>query len=72
MKRIQITRSSMPGFEEYMEEIRGLWESRWLSNGGAKHLDFETALQTYLQTPHLSLVAFEQYITIQSLLQIIK
>ncbi|MDR1624474.1 MAG: DegT/DnrJ/EryC1/StrS family aminotransferase [Tannerellaceae bacterium] len=57
MKKIQITRSSMPGFEEYMEEIRGLWESCWLSNGGAKHLDFETALQTYLQTPHLSLFA---------------
>jgi dTDP-4-amino-4,6-dideoxygalactose transaminase len=57
MGKIQVTRSSMPGFEEYIEEIRDLWESRWLSNRGTKHRDFETALQTYLQTPYLSLFA---------------
>ena len=37
MSRINVTRSSMPDFEEYIEEIRDLWESRWLTNMGAKH-----------------------------------
>ena len=34
---INVTRSSMPPFEEYCEEIRGLWDSRWLTNMGEKH-----------------------------------
>ncbi|MDR0745460.1 MAG: DegT/DnrJ/EryC1/StrS family aminotransferase [Mediterranea sp.] len=57
MKKIQVTRSSMPEFEEYAEEIRDLWESCWISNRGVKHLNFERVLQAYLQTPHLSLFA---------------
>ena len=27
-QQINVTRSSMPPFEEYVEEIRPLWESR--------------------------------------------
>ena len=29
---IQVTRSSMPDFEEYIEEIRSIWENHWLTN----------------------------------------
>jgi len=36
-KPIQVTRSSMPKFEEYIEEIKDLWESHWLTNMGIKH-----------------------------------
>ena len=32
--KINVTRSSMPPLEEYVEEITPLWESRWLSNHG--------------------------------------
>ncbi len=56
-KPIQVTRSSMPNFEEYVEEIRELWESHLLSNRGAKHKLFEAQLQAYLGCPHLSLFA---------------
>ena len=55
--RINVTRSSMPGFEEYCEEIKDLWESRWLSNAGAKHKLFEQQLQDYLGVPYLTLFA---------------
>ena len=41
--RINVTRSSMPSYEEYCEEIKELWESRWLSNAGAKHKEFARA-----------------------------
>lgn len=56
-RKIPVTRSSMPPFEEYVEEIRGLWDSRWLSNRGALHRRFEEQLERYLGTPHVSLFA---------------
>ena len=56
-KRINVTRSSMPTYEEYCNEIKELWQSRWLSNAGAKHKEFEIALQKYLDVPYLTLFA---------------
>ena len=55
MKRILVTRSSMPTFEEYCEEIKELWDSRWLTNNGAKHRIFEKQLKEYLHTPNVTL-----------------
>lgn len=52
---IPVTRSSMPPFEEYCKEILPLWESRWLTNMGAKHQEFEAALRDRLFSPHVSL-----------------
>ena len=54
-KIINVTRSSMPPFEEYCEEIRDLWEVRWLTNNGAKHQRFQGELETYLDVPHVTL-----------------
>ncbi|MFZ3131498.1 MAG: DegT/DnrJ/EryC1/StrS family aminotransferase [Desulfosporosinus sp.] len=53
--QIQVTRSSMPSFEEYIEEIKDLWDSRWLTNMGAKHKKLETELVQYLQVPNVTL-----------------
>ncbi len=47
-KLIAVTRSSMPSFEEYCEEIKILWDNRWLSNRGAIHKEFERLLQERL------------------------
>lgn len=55
MNPINVTRSSMPSFEEYCEEIKDLWDSRWLTNAGAKHQQLQTALEEYLDVPHLML-----------------
>lgn len=52
---INVTRSSMPPFEEYCEEIRGLWDSRWLTNMGKKHQELERALGDYLGCEFLAL-----------------
>lgn len=46
--QILVTRSSMPPLEEYIEEIRPLWESRWLTNAGAEHRKLETELKRRL------------------------
>lgn len=45
---IPVTRSSMPSYEEYCEEIRELWDSRWLTNNGKKHEELRAALTDYL------------------------
>lgn len=55
MDKIMVTRSSMPSFDEYCEEIRELWESRWLTNSGAKHQQFQKDLAKYLDTEHVTL-----------------
>lgn len=54
-KRITTTLSSMPPFDEYVEEIRPLWETHWLSNSGAIHERFEEMLNEYLQCPEIVL-----------------
>ncbi len=53
--KILVTRSSMPPFEEYIEEIRPLWESRWLTNSGAKHRELEQKLCEYLGVSNTAL-----------------
>jgi dTDP-4-amino-4,6-dideoxygalactose transaminase len=55
MTRINVTRSSMPDFEEYIEEIKDLWDSRWLTNMGEKHKKLESELSHYLNTTNVSL-----------------
>ena len=52
---INVTRSSMPSFEEYCEEIKDLWDSHWLTNMGAKHKALQAALEHYMDTPHVTL-----------------
>ena len=54
-KLINVTRSSMPEFEEYCEEIRPLWESRFLTNMGVKHQQLENDLLTYLGADNITL-----------------
>lgn len=54
-KPILVTQSSMPYFEEYVEEIKDLWESHWLTNMGTKHKRLEAALLKYLNTPNVTL-----------------
>lgn len=55
MTKINVTRSSMPSFDEYCEEIKDLWETRWLTNMGAKHNKLQDELSEYLKTPYVSL-----------------
>lgn len=55
MKTIQVTRSSMPTFGEYTEEIKDLWDSHWLTNMGTKHKQLEKDLSEYLDSPNITL-----------------
>lgn len=49
MDKILVTRSSMPSFDEYIEEIRPVFESHWLTNMGVKHEQLRAELKDYLK-----------------------
>lgn len=55
MNNILVTRSSMPSYEEYCEEIKDLWNSHWLTNMGVKHKELQKVLENYLEIPHVIL-----------------
>jgi len=53
--RITLIHSSMPPLEEYVAEIRPLWESLMLTNNGGMHRELEIQLAAYLGVENLSL-----------------
>ncbi|WP_346903698.1 DegT/DnrJ/EryC1/StrS family aminotransferase, partial [Faecalicatena contorta] len=52
---ILVTRSSMPEIEEYIEEIKDIWDTHWLTNMGIKHKRLQTELKDYLGVDHIDL-----------------
>lgn len=52
---ILVTRPSMPPIEEYIEEIRPIFESHYLTNMGPVYKKLQRELKSYLGVPELSL-----------------
>ena len=46
----------MPSMEEYIEEIRPIWDSHWLTNMGVKHKTLQAELQKYMGVPNVELL----------------
>jgi len=55
MGKILVTQSSMPTYEEYCEEIKDLFETKWLTNDGTKHKTLERELHKYLNANNVTL-----------------
>lgn len=55
-EKILVTQSSIPPYEEYIEAIKPLWDSHWLTNMGKYHKELEEKLREYLDVPELSLM----------------
>ena len=55
-EKIMVTRSSMPPMEEFIEEIKSIWETHWLTNMGEKHKTLEKLLRDYLGVENVSLM----------------
>ena len=51
-----VTKSSMPEFDEYVEMIRPLWDTHWLTNFGDYYKRLEKELKQYLGVPQISLM----------------
>lgn len=56
MEKIQVTKSSMPSLEEYVEEIKDLWKTHWLTNMGVKHKKLQEELKEYLCVSNIDLL----------------
>ena len=54
-KPVLVTRSSLPDLEEYVKEIKPIFDSAWLTNMGPVHQKFEQKLENYLKVPNVSL-----------------
>lgn len=53
---INVTKSALPPLDEYIEEIKELWNSRWLTNMGAKYNQLQTELKKYLNVDNVRLL----------------
>lgn len=55
MKKIMVTQSSMPDLDEFVDEIKDIWESKWLTNMGVKHKTLQAGLEKFLGVEHIDL-----------------
>lgn len=54
-EKIFVTKSSMPPYEEFIEAIKPLWDSHWITNMGEFHKRLEDELKKYLKLDNISL-----------------
>ncbi len=54
-KQILVTQSSMPDYKEYCEEIKCIWDTKWLTNCGPLHNVFRDNLKEYLGAENIEL-----------------
>lgn len=52
---INVTRSSMPSYEEYCEEIKSIWDTVHLTNMGPIHNKFKEQVKEYLNVKNVEL-----------------
>ena len=52
---ITVTSPLLPSLDEFIESLKEIWESKWITNNGQFHQKLETALAEYLKVPYVSL-----------------
>ena len=52
---IYVTEPYLPPLAEFLPYLERIWESKWLTNNGPFHQEFEAALRDHLGVEHLSL-----------------
>jgi len=54
-KPILVTQPSLPDLKEFTNSLKKIWESKWLTNNGQFHQEFEQKLAEYLGVNYISL-----------------
>jgi len=54
-KPIYVTQPFLPPLKEFQEYLKQIWDSKWLTNQGKFHQEFEKALADYLGVKYVSL-----------------
>lgn len=55
MNRLFTTKPTLPPINEYIEQVKKIWDSKWLTNMGERHNEFEKELETYLGIDNIAL-----------------
>ena len=55
MKKILVTQSSIPSLDEFVDEIKEIWDTKWLTNNGKKHDLLSEELCKYLKVNNTTL-----------------
>jgi len=54
-KKIYVTQPSLPPLDKFVNYLEKIWGSKWLTNNGEFHQQFEAVLSDYLGVKHISL-----------------
>lgn len=54
-KKIYVTQPTLPPLDKFVKYLEDIWESKWLTNNGKFHQQFEQALTDYFGVKHISL-----------------
>jgi dTDP-4-amino-4,6-dideoxygalactose transaminase len=54
-KPLYVTRPFLPPLEEFEEYLKDIWETKWITNNGKYHQEFEKVLCDYLGVKHVCL-----------------
>ena len=54
-EKIFVTRPYIPDLDEYVKELREVWDNRWITNMGPKHEELKGLLRDYLDVDGLEL-----------------
>lgn len=63
-----VTRTSLPPYEEYINAIKPLWDSHWITNMGYYHHELEKQLKEYFGVSEISL-AVNGHMALEMVLQ---
>ena len=55
MNKIYVTRPLLPNINDYISNVKEIFNSQWLTNMGVKHNELETKLYDVLKVPNVSL-----------------
>lgn len=53
-KQITVTSPLLPSLEEFYPYLQQIWDSKWITNCGSFHEQFEKALAEYLGVEYIS------------------
>ena len=54
-KLITVTSPLLPNLDDFIAELKKIWDSKWITNNGSFHKELEKELATYLKVPYVSL-----------------
>lgn len=55
IESIQVTKPFLPPYNEYIDKIKTIWDTNWLTNNGPLHRELEEKIAQYLKAPNSTL-----------------